>query len=129
MELDVKLPCSDKSAYSARRCMDALAPFLEAARAEELRLLVSELVTNAILHAGGDSRSWIHLIVKIIPDLRIRAEVHDYGPGFEADVPEQVDDEDRIHGRGLFLVEHLADSWAVERDKPTKVWFELDLTK
>lgn len=127
MELDVKLPCGDRSAFAARRCMDALAPFLDRERADELRLLVSELVTNSILHAGGDERSWIHLIVKVIPARRVRAEVRDYGPGFEPSVPEQVDDDQLIHGRGLFLVEHLADSWGVESEGLTKVWFELDL--
>ena len=129
MELDVKLPCGDRSAFSARRCMDALAPFLDRDRADELRLLVSELVTNSIRHAGGDERSWIHLIVKIIPSLRVRAEVRDYGPGFQPDVPEHVDDDQLIHGRGLFLVEHLADSWGVEMHGLTKVWFELDLAR
>jgi anti-sigma regulatory factor (Ser/Thr protein kinase) len=128
MELDIKLPCGERSAYSARRCMDALAPFLGANPADELRLLVNELVTNSILHAGGDERSWIHLTVKIIPNLRVRAEVRDYGPGFTPAVPEHVDDAELIHGRGLFLVEHLADTWGVERGGPTKVWFELDLT-
>jgi anti-sigma regulatory factor (Ser/Thr protein kinase) len=127
VELDIKLPCVDRSAYSARRCMDALAPFLDPVRADELRLLVSELVTNSILHAGGDARSWIHLIVKIIPNRRVRAEVHDYGPGFTPAVPDQVDDADLVHGRGLFLVEHLADAWSVEKAGRTKVWFEIDL--
>jgi anti-sigma regulatory factor (Ser/Thr protein kinase) len=107
--------------------MDALAPFLDPVRADELRLLVSELVTNSILHAGGDARSWIHLIVKIIPNRRVRAEVHDYGPGFTPAVPDQVDDADLVHGRGLFLVEHLADAWSVEKAARTKVWFEIDL--
>ena len=127
VELEVKLPCVDRSAYSARRCMDALAPFLHPERSDELRLLVSELVTNSILHAGGDERSWIHLIVKIIPARRVRAEVRDYGPGFRPAVPESVDDDQLIHGRGLFLVEHLADSWGVETEGTTKVWFEIDL--
>jgi anti-sigma regulatory factor (Ser/Thr protein kinase) len=108
--------------------MDALAPFLNATPADELRLLVNELVTNSILHAGGDERSWIHLTVKIIPNQRVRAEVRDHGPGFTPSIPDQVDDADLIHGRGLFLVEHLADNWGVERSGPTKVWFELDLT-
>jgi anti-sigma regulatory factor (Ser/Thr protein kinase) len=108
--------------------MDALTPFLDATPADELRLLVSELVTNSILHAGGDERSWIHLTVKIIPQLRVRAEVRDYGPGFSPSVPERVDDDELIHGRGLFLVEHLADAWGVDKEGPTKVWFELDLS-
>ena len=127
MELDVNLPCGDRSAYSARRCIDAMSPFLDPSRADELRLLVSELVTNSILHAGGDRRSWIHLRVKIIPSRRVRAEVNDHGPGFQPAVPESVDDAELIHGRGLFLVEHLADSWGVQVGESTKVWFELDL--
>lgn len=127
MELDVKLPCGERSAFAARRCMDGLSPFLPKAPADELRLLVNELVTNSIIHAGADERSWIHLTVKVIPSLRVRAEVRDHGPGFTPAVPERVDDEDQLRGRGLFLVEHLASAWGVETGPPTKVWFELDL--
>lgn len=129
MELDVKLPCGERSAFAARRCMDALTPFMDGHGADELRLLVNELVTNSILHAGGDERSWIHLTVKIIPKLRVRAEVRDHGPGFSPSIPNSVDDDELIHGRGLFLVERLADSWGVEKKDATLVWFELDLSR
>ena len=57
---------------------------------------------RAIVHAGADERSWIHLTVKIIPNLRVRAEVRDHGPGFTPDVPERVDDE---YGLGTSALE------------------------
>lgn len=131
MELDIRLPCEERSAYAARRCVDGLAPFLAAKDAEELRVLVNELVTNSILHVGSAAHSghgWIELSIKIIQGKRARAEVVDHGPGFNPSIPQRVDDADQMSGRGLFLVEHLADAWGVVTGESTRVWFELELT-
>lgn len=83
------------------------------------RLLVSELVTNAILHA----RTALTLVVRL-RRTGIRVEVHDAGDG--APVLRDYGD-DAMTGRGLALVDELAGSWGVERHGGGKaVWFELD---
>ena len=83
------------------------------------RLLVSELVTNAILHA----RTTMTLVVRL-RRTGVRVEVHDASPG--APVLRDYGD-DAMTGRGLALVDELAESWGVERHADGKaVWFELD---
>lgn len=83
------------------------------------RLLVSELVTNAVLHARTD----IEVVVRLTRR-GVRVEVHDRSPA--APVARRYDD-DAMTGRGLALVEELAGRWGVDKDTRGKtVWFELD---
>lgn len=86
-------------------------------------LCLSELVTNAIIHAGTGSRVTVSLDGGVL-----RVEVVDRGAG--QDVVGPVDDEDplRVCGRGLQLVDALADRWGSERDADgTRAWFDLVL--
>ena len=90
---------------------------------ERIELLVSEVVTNSVLH-GGSLREEAVRIRVAAADGRVRVEVYDSGPGFEprAHPAPHVDGEG---GYGLVLVEALADDWGVEGDGETCVWFEL----
>ncbi len=81
-------------------------------------VLVSELVANAVLHAHTD----LVLVVRIGAD-RVRVEVHDGSAG--APAPKNYSTLSGT-GRGLVLVEGLADRWGVEpTDHGKYVWFEL----
>jgi serine/threonine-protein kinase RsbW len=86
-----------------------------------LMLLVTELVTNAVLHAGAPG-SPVLLRVMLSPAI-LRVEVHDRGPGFEQRTPKPRGSHG---GYGLFLVERMSNRWGVHRDETTYVWFELD---
>lgn len=81
-------------------------------------LLVSELVTNAVLHARCDFEVHVesgHHLVRI--------EVSD-GSTLTPTIREH--DDDAMTGRGLALVEQLASSWGVTRhDGGKTVWFEV----
>lgn len=123
MHVDLELPRTPESAAAARQALDELAPQLPRDRFADIRLMVSELVTNAIRHAGLDPDDRIQLALRIT-EQRVRIEVCDRGPGFE--YAESVPDPARGSGWGLFLVHTLADRWGVERDELTRVWFELD---
>ena len=90
---------------------------------DTVRLLVSELVTNSVLHAGADGKSTIRLRV-VTGAQGARVEVEDRGPGFEPVTVEP--DLERGGGFGLFLVDRLADRWGVEADRPSRIWFEVD---
>ena len=57
-------------------------------------------------------------------DDRVRVEVTDHGPGFEA----RARDPSTQHesGWGLYLVDQLSDRWGVSRTDGTAAWFEID---
>jgi len=123
MTFELELSRTLDSAAVARHALDDLEGGLPADQLGDVRLLVSELVTNAIRHANLDETDAIRLAVAVTP-AAIRVEVHDPGTGFE--VGETPTDPDRASGWGLFLVETLADRWGIERRSGTHVWFELD---
>ncbi|MET8816605.1 SpoIIE family protein phosphatase [Streptomyces sp. NPDC004549] len=89
-------------------------------------VLTSELVTNAVVHAGTEAEV---LCLRTEPGVRI--EVSDRYP--EREVPLQnahavMGSPDREGGRGLQLCAALASRWGVEYTSTHKnVWFQLDL--
>jgi anti-sigma regulatory factor (Ser/Thr protein kinase) len=119
--LDLTLASEPRSVADARtRVCEAMAPGLGADRTETLRLLVSELVTNAVRHGrnGGPVELHAHW------NSQVRVEVVDHGAGFTPGPRSGPLDEPG--GYGLFLVGTLADRWGVETDGGTTVWFELE---
>ena len=123
MRYEVALTRDADSAAEARRALGELSDHLTPRRLEDARLLVSELVTNAIRHAGLHADDVIKLVV-VTGERALRIEVRDPGPGF--DVAEPAPDPARPSGWGLYLVRELSDRWGVERQGETRVWFELD---
>ncbi len=94
----------------------------EAAR-EDILLLMTELVTNAVRHGGvGPDRS-LSTEVRWWPG-RVRVDVTDPSPApnhFRA-----RSEEDSEGGWGLYLVDQIAHRWGIKRTKfSTRVWFEL----
>ena len=126
MTLELDLPRELDSAAAARHAVDGLGDRLPEEQLGDVRLLVSELVTNSLRHADLAPEESITLRVKI-DDARVRVEVSDPGEGFELEG--RADNRDTVDGWGLYLVATLADRWGVERaqDQATnQVWFELD---
>jgi anti-sigma regulatory factor (Ser/Thr protein kinase) len=119
--LDLTLPPEPGSVAEARtRVLEAVGPGLpDDGQADTLRLLVSELVTNAVRH--GDNRHPVE--IHAVWNSEVRVEVIDHGHGF---APEPRNgDLDQPGGFGLLLVGRLADRWGVETDSSTRVWFVL----
>jgi anti-sigma regulatory factor (Ser/Thr protein kinase) len=86
---------------------------------EDVRLLVTELVTNAVVHGGAGPETPIEVRVKATPQ-GVRAEIEHPGPEFEA---RPRPDEQHY---GLFLVEQIADRWGVEPlGARNRAWFEV----
>lgn len=85
-------------------------------------LLTSEVVTNAIVHAGLTAAHVIDLDVGANGD-RLWVSVSDPGPCFVPDPP--VRPPVAPGGRGLNLLALLADRWGVRPGPPCVVWFEL----
>jgi anti-sigma regulatory factor (Ser/Thr protein kinase) len=87
-------------------------------------LLLSEVVTNAVMHGPLAAGSTLGLHFETAGD-SLQVEVSDDGAGF---VPRaRYDGQDEGSGWGLHLVDELAASWGVDGDRPTRVWFELSL--
>ena len=119
--VDVVLDSLPRSISAARRAVAGLLdPTLVPAEvAEDVMLLVSELVTNAVLHA----RSRVHLSATVEPG-RILVAVGDDDPGHGPHRPDRG--VMATSGRGIRLVELLASSWGVETSTRSKVvWFEV----
>jgi anti-sigma regulatory factor (Ser/Thr protein kinase) len=95
---------------------------LDADQAQSLRLIISEIVTNALRH--GDDGERIDLAVTPKPEF-LCVQVTDDGPGL-APRPRALETEAE-GGFGLFFVEQLTRRWGVTREnRRTRVWFELD---
>jgi anti-sigma regulatory factor (Ser/Thr protein kinase) len=115
------LPPEPGSVAEARtRVLDALRPQLGASQLETLRLLVSEVVTNAVRH-GGSNGDAVEITARWNSEVRV--DVVDRGNGFTP-VPRTAA-LDEPGGFGLFLVGCLADRWGVDSEPSTRVWFTL----
>jgi anti-sigma regulatory factor (Ser/Thr protein kinase) len=125
IELSQELPAVAASVGRARALVEEIAP-------EELddhdlwpaRLLLSEVVTNAVRHgARGPGSTFGVRLVRRATTLRV--EVSDGGSGF---VPSPRVAGDALgSGWGLHFVADIAQCWGVEVDDRTLVWFEVAL--
>jgi anti-sigma regulatory factor (Ser/Thr protein kinase) len=119
-ELSVELPRTAQAPFLARRALTELDGKIDENVLPDVRLLVSELITNSVKY-GGDGP--VRLEVKADGD-RIRAEIIDQGVGFTP--VKRNDDLDKVGGWGLHLVQQLTTSWGTYEGS-THVWFEIDL--
>ncbi|MFF8957577.1 ATP-binding protein [Streptomyces sp. NPDC014894] len=119
-----RLGCADlRSVGEVRRALRELLRTWDGPdTADVAQLLASELVTNALIHTGHGA-----VVTATVASSTLRVEVRDFVPGLpEPDAPGRRREALDIHGRGLVLVESLADSWGVRTQSAGKViWFEL----
>lgn len=91
---------------------------------EDARLLVSELVTNAVVHAGTDVDVTVALLAETV-----EVAVTDRHPARALPSPPPSVLEDSEGGRGLALVAALSSAWGIDyTDRAKRVWFRLPLT-
>ncbi|MEU8980591.1 SpoIIE family protein phosphatase [Streptomyces sp. NPDC058251] len=89
-------------------------------RADEIELVADELITNALMHTEGSAIVTLRVLTG--PDRRLRVEVEDSSSA----LPRRREaGESGVSGRGLLLVDRLADVWGVEaRGRGKCVWCE-----
>ena len=121
--LRMSIPSSPQAPGRARRAIERLCGSLEPTVVEQLKLLATELVTNSCRHAAakGDPIG----LVLAVEDGLVRLSVTDTGPGFDGRPGEAQPEEES--GRGLFIVDALAERWGVDRADGTRVWLELSV--
>lgn len=92
----------------------------------DLALVASELATNVVLHVGPTASKEFGVMLFLSPDA-VRLEVRDMGPGkltVEDPSPEE------IRGRGLLLVDAVANTWGIVTQVLGKIVFaEICLVK
>jgi anti-sigma regulatory factor (Ser/Thr protein kinase) len=121
--IEVQFEAGPTAAAGARNALLALDGKVDGRLLGDVRLLVSELVTNSVRHSEAHSHDVVHMSVTVT-ETSLRVEVADPGKGFE---PKPRDaDRTRPGGWGLYLVDQLSDRWGVGRDQLTRVWFEMD---
>jgi len=116
--LGVAFERSSSAPGAARHFVRTSLTEIDSSVLDAVELLTSELVTNAVVHAGSEPR----LVLLLLPD-RIRVEVHDADPTLPA---QREPDPASAGGRGLLLLDQIATSWGVEAtDEGKLVWFEV----
>jgi anti-sigma regulatory factor (Ser/Thr protein kinase) len=116
-------PLPQAVAEARERVMALAEPFVDDGRMPDLRLVISEVITNAVRH-GGEGE----LLVAVTPKQEfLCVQVTDTGDGFAPRPRAYAPDEDG--GFGLFLIERLTRRWGLTReDSNTRVWFEFDFS-
>lgn len=116
----MELGADAEAPASARDLVNGALSGRDAETVQTVSLVVSELVSNAVLHGSrqGDS---VGIELSVEPG-HIRIEVIDFGEGFDPSQP--ITD---TSGYGLRIVESLSREWGVDRGPPHKVWCELPM--
>ena len=116
-ELSIRLPRDRAAVSAAREAICSSFDGLGRKQSSDLTLVVSELVSNAVVHGRGR----ITLTLRF-DDGHIEGEVIDAGEGFERQMRKRRADD--FGGHGLAIVEALCTRWGVHGGT-THVWFEL----
>ncbi|WP_405811090.1 MULTISPECIES: ATP-binding protein [unclassified Streptomyces] len=120
-QLRRRLGCADLTAVpEVRRALrELLRHWGKQDTTDVAELLASELVTNALVHTAHGA-----VVTATVAASTLRVEVRDFMAGLP--VPHVPPAHLDTHGRGLILVQSLADAWGVRTHGVGKVvWFEL----
>ena len=121
----VRVPGGLDASSAARRWLREYADWPAGRLRDDVALMLSEVVTNAVLH--GSVGPGAEVRIEITMDARVVSfRVYDHGAGF---TPPVFDEPPRRRGLGLFIVDGLAHRWGVTRATDGAcVWFEALLT-
>jgi anti-sigma regulatory factor (Ser/Thr protein kinase) len=118
----IDIPRDPSAPGHARRAIEDLNGRIAPDVIPDVKLLVSELITNSVKYGGNGA---VSLKVETDDPSKLRIEVIDQGAGF---VPVARDrPKTEVGGWGLHLVQTLSDRWGVYEGS-THVWFEIDRT-
>ena len=118
-----RVPASVHAPARARAWIGWLAPYLAPERADDVGIVLSELVTNAVLHAGLEEGDPIHLSARVHHD-RVSIEVRDSGAGIPVPRRRTLPPPASPGGRGLLIAEGLTSRLLIDGPRGL-VTFEL----
>ena len=120
MQFEAELPRNVDAPGVARRLVaDWFSRAVGDGAVATARLLVSEVVTNAVCHGRG------RIVLRAdLDDVRLRVEVDDEGVGFKRVVRER-DESLGVGGWGLSFVDAESSRWGIQEGR-AGVWFELE---
>ncbi len=122
----IVLPAEPRAPSAARTLLAlCVGPLLDARVLSDAQLLVSELVTNSLVHAGIGDHEGIVLRIRL-DDEALQLEVRN--PGITGTIASNGGDPHLGRGFGLDLVGLLSTDWGVRRDGNTAVWAEMSRT-
>ena len=122
---EVVLPATPEAALLARAELDDAVPAKALGpRRDHARLVISELVTNAVKHGVEHGQDLIRVIIEWFGE-RLRVEIQQPRPAPDLQPVEPRLDAQDFGGLGLHIVDELADDWGAEAGPPGRVWFEL----
>lgn len=122
--LSIDVESTSEAAGMARSAVaSAIGADVSRSLLNDAQLLTSEVVTNAVRHAGMTRGNPIGLAIDLSSEM-VRVEVSDGGPGFDLTSP-TVPVEGKAEGWGLHLVGRVSDRWGAILDHRHVVWFEL----
>lgn len=93
---------------------------------DDVLVMVSEIASNAIRHTASGDDGWFDITVSVT-GRTARVTVADRGSSTEPRIPDDGGNSDALTGgRGLRIVDTLADRWGHRGDELGRVvWFEL----
>lgn len=123
----LRLPRRPDAAFAARQAVDALGHDLDEAVLSDVRLLVTELIASRVQRPATTAAAWVELDM-MLDGGHLHVEVKDYGQRWVFEPSPFTFEPESSSGWGLYLVDRLADRWALERgESSTRIWFDLDL--
>jgi anti-sigma regulatory factor (Ser/Thr protein kinase) len=120
LTLSVDIPRDLRAPATARRAIEGLSGSVADDLLPDVKLLVSELVSNSVKYGGEGA---LRLQIDTDGPRRLRAEVIDQGVGFVPVARDRPATE--VGGWGLHLVQTLSNRWGVHEGS-THVWFEIE---
>jgi anti-sigma regulatory factor (Ser/Thr protein kinase) len=123
MSFQVTVPAGPAAPAAARRALTRwLSTRATNGLLSDAPLIVSELVTNSLRHAGLEDAAAVR-VSAALADGVLRIEVQDGGTN--GSVVRRTPNRDQGGGFGLNIIDALAMRWGVERSGGTRVWVEL----
>ncbi len=118
MNLAFDLPADHRAPSQARGALLALTPAVAPRLLEDLRLLITELVTNSVRYGPGGT---VRVTINVKDPTHVFAEVTDNGRDGVVEIREAAEDGG---GLGLRILDRMSTRWGVYEGS-TNVWFEL----